>query len=79
MTRRWGLKWVSENKLDGRKEYIMWEHGQPLLFRTRQQARNSRDYRFGYIRNRPDLKGEPHGWRLPRPVRVEVIIREIAP
>lgn len=75
--RRWGLKWISENRLDGRREYILWNAGQRFLFRTRQEAREARDIKYGYIRNRPDLKAEPHGWRLPQVVKVEVIVREV--
>ena len=47
------------------------------LFRTRQQARDFREERFGYLRDRPDLKAEPHGWRMPRVVKVKIIVQEV--
>ena len=28
-------------------------------------------------RKRPDLRAEPHGWRVPRPVRVSVAVTEL--
>ena len=65
----WALKWVSENNLDGRREHIMLRDG---LFPTRAKARAYRDERYGYIREREDLRREPHGWRLPKAVRVTV-------
>jgi len=52
---------------------------QPRLavFRTRAEARVYRDERFGCIRNRPDLKAEPHGWKMPQVVKVSLSIEEI--
>ena len=69
---RWGVLWRSENILEGRERYIMWESECPMLFRTRVQARKWIHENYGYIAKRPDLKREPHGWRMPVPVRVEV-------
>jgi hypothetical protein len=70
--RRWGLLWRSENCLDGKRQHLCCESCVPVLFRTRQEARDYADRRYGYIRTRPDLQTEPHGWRLPLPVRVAV-------
>ena len=75
---RWGLLWRSDNRLDGHTEHLLrhWRTydpglvNNPLLFRTRRQARAYRDEHFGYIRNRPDLKAEPHEWKLPKVVKV---------
>lgn len=69
--RRWGILWNSKNRLDGVSRHLMWNHGPtPLVFKTRHEAREYRDERWGYIRTRKDLRIEPHGWRLPKVVRV---------
>jgi hypothetical protein len=69
----WAPKWYSKNRLDGVSEYLMWDEGLPALFRTRRECRDWISFTHGYIREREDLRTEPHGWRLPRPVRVEVV------
>jgi len=48
----------------------------PALFRTRRECRDYIKEKYGYIKNREDLREEPHGWRLPRPVKVEIVIQE---
>ena len=68
----WGLKWVNVNRLDGYHEHIVYENCLPALFRTRAEARKFADERYGYIRTRPDLQAEPHGWRVPRPIKLKV-------
>ncbi len=70
----WGLLWVSDCRLDGRSEHLIHDAGFPVLFRTRREARAYRDDRYGYIRGRHDLKAEPHGWMLPRAVKVKVSV-----
>ena len=70
---QWGIQWRSENKLDGRQEHLMWDYGvTPLLFKTRREARKFCKARYGYIKDRPDLRVEPHGWKSARVVRVRV-------
>ena len=72
----WALLWRSFNRLDGKQEFVVVEGVFPFaLFRTRAEALHFRDLKFGYIKDRPDLKAEPHGWRMPKVVRVDVIIR----
>lgn len=73
----WGILWRSENRLDGRIERLMGDPGHAcrrLLFRSRSEARKFIADRYGYIKERPDLRAEPHGWRMPLAVRVRVII-----
>ena len=70
--RAWGLLWRSNNRLDGETAYLIHEHCLPVLFKTRQAARDYANQRFGYIKNTPDLQCEPHGWRFPTAVRVSV-------
>lgn len=45
----------------------------PVLYPTRQLMRNYIVHKFGYIARRPDLKAEPHGWKMPVPVRVTIL------
>lgn len=64
---RWSVIWRSDCALDdGPREYLVGEGGELPLFRTRREAR------YGYIRTRPDLHAEPHGWKMPIPVRVTI-------
>lgn len=71
---RWALKWQ-----DSERAFILWHDAKPLLFHTRREARQYADKTYGYIRERADLRSPPHNWRMPRPVRVEVVFREVAP
>lgn len=66
----WGVQWRSKNNLDGRTEHLIWSP----LFHTRGECRQYISERFGYLRKRPDLRVEPHGWRIPRAVRVVVAL-----
>lgn len=68
----WGVLWREINQLDGVTEHLMFDQLQPALFRTRQEARDWIEEEYGYIRTRPDLHTEPHGWKMPIPVRVKV-------
>jgi len=72
MRRLWGALWHSKCKLDGVTEHLMNENCLPVLFRTRQDARDWIESNFGYIKTRMDLRREPHGWRLPKAVQVTV-------
>lgn len=77
---RWAVKWHSRNRLDGLTEHFVWTKGgnAPLLFRSRREARAHIREKWGYIATRADLRTEPHGWRLPRAVKVRVEVRERA-
>ena len=66
----WGVQWHSRNRLDGDRRHLMWSP----LFHNRREARLYIDEKFGYIRRRIDLRVEPHGWRMPRAVRVVVAL-----
>jgi len=73
VTQLWGAKWKSVNLLDGCREHLIWHNMLPALFRSRAECRAFIEREYGYIRNRPDLRSEPHGWRMPRPVKVSII------
>jgi hypothetical protein len=73
----WAVEWHSVNRLDGDQRHLIWDYGTGAgagfrLFRTRRETRAYIEERYGYIRQRPDLRHEPHGWRLPTAVRVTV-------
>lgn len=80
----WAVMKRSVNNLDGDRSYLAGRYyGNPtpefegcekLLFTTRKAARDFIEEKFGYIRERQDLRCEPHGWRVPKPVRVCVSI-----
>jgi hypothetical protein len=75
---KWGAEWYSRNRLNGTTRYLMWiEPNRPALFSTRQAARAWIHERYGYIRGRRDLRTEPHGWRLPRAVRVRWTLNRV--
>lgn len=78
LTKAWGILWRSENQLDGKQEYLVGGAGHPvstMLFHTRAEARKHIEKRYGYFRKRPDLQNEPHGWKMPQAVRVEITIK----
>jgi hypothetical protein len=71
----WSALWRSENKLDGKREHLLFENYFPVMFRTRKQAREYINARYGYIKERKDLQQEPHGWKMPTPVRIKVVTK----
>jgi len=46
-----------------------------VLFTSRAAARAWIKAKHGYIAKRPDLRREPFGWFMPRPVRVTVSVQ----
>jgi hypothetical protein len=79
----WMPLWRSKNSLDGETQHLIFRDWQTaesgtdgvLAFRTRKACREYIRRVFGYIANRPDLKAEPHGWRMPQAVRVSCRIQ----
>ena len=70
----WLPEWYSRNKLDGvTRHLILSERGEPLHFRTRAACAAFIKEKYGYIAKSPDLRREPHGWRVPKPVRVRIV------
>lgn len=70
---RWGLLWHSDNQLDGSRSHLVHENCVPVLFKTRREARAYAQDRYGYIKKRPDLRAEPHCWRMPAAIRVSIL------
>lgn len=73
MTNLWAAEWNSKNYLDGDNRHIIYRDLLPALFRTRRECREFINDRYGYIRDRDDLRREPYGWRLPRAIKVKVV------
>lgn len=83
--RGWAVKTDETSLLDGRKVRLHLsdyphqhvDHGRALLlFRTRYAAKAWIKLRRSYIGKRPDLRREPHCWRVGTPVRVTVTVTE---
>ena len=68
----WAGEWHSKNYLDECR-HLLYENCLPVLFRTRQECRDYINRGYGYIRDRKDLRDEPHGWRIPRAIKVNVV------
>lgn len=49
----------------------------PPLFRTRSGARAYIREQYEYIKHREDFRRQPHGWKLPRAVRVRMELRDL--
>lgn len=47
----------------------------PRLFLTRRACREWIERTHSYIKHRKDLREEPHGWRMPVPVRVVIQVQ----
>ena len=72
----WALEWNSRSVLDGEghRTHFIHENLFPKLFKTRHEARAWANEEYGYIKTRPDLRAQPHAWRIPRPVRVKLAL-----
>lgn len=75
----WAVLWQSENRLDGKRAHIM-NGGDclPVLFRSRRAARQYAAEHYGYIATRPDLRREPHGWKMPQAIKVRLVLAQEA-
>lgn len=79
MTRAlWTPKWTQKNRLDGLKKHLCLWHRHygvkfPAIFATRRECREFIEQEYGYIRDRADLRSEPHCWRVPTAVRVKIV------
>lgn len=72
MVERWALQWYSKSKLDGIQTHIIMDNLLPKLFVTRSEARIWAKQRYGHIAKRRDLRADPYGWRVPKPIRVSI-------
>ena len=74
MSNLWAAQWRSYNRKDGESRHLIHKDCLPKIFKTRRECRQYITVRYGYIKGRPDLRREPHGWRMPRPVKVCIVI-----
>lgn len=75
---RWGAMWHSKNRLDGLREHILFtDDCKPALFHTKAEAMSYIKLKYGYIAKRQDLREEPHGWRVPKPVKLKISFKVI--
>ena len=70
----WAALWRSNSALDGKREHIIYEELKPALFRTRHECREFIKQKYSYIAERSDLQDEPHGWKMPIPVKVRITL-----
>ena len=72
----WAPEWHSRNRLDGDQRYFMCEPKPPYvrLFKTKRACRAWIRETHGYIAKGRDLRTEPHGWFMPKAVKVNVRI-----
>jgi hypothetical protein len=68
----WAIIWRNHNVLSGESTHLIHVGCVPILFPTRAEARKYIEMAYGYIRRRPDLRRDPHGWRIPKAVRATV-------
>lgn len=73
---KWGIVWQSKNPVDGVVRHFVRgeDRSLPRIFRTRQQARDYAKRMFSDLAKRDDLRR--HGWKMPRVVRVRVVVSE---
>lgn len=68
----WAAMWRANNRRNGLTEFLIRRNCLPKLFKTRREARVWIEKNYGYLKEREDLRAEPLGWLLPRPVKVRV-------
>lgn len=71
----WAIQRCSNGRLDGKTDWIM--RGRRGIFNTRTEARAYLNKHHGWMRRRLDLRAKPHGWKMPRVVRVTVTIEVV--
>ena len=82
---RWAIFKPTDPKKNvfGESGSIPWQENgdvnRPELFYYKKDCQAVIDQRYGYLKNRgrPDLRAAPHGWLMPRPIRVRVTIEAV--
>lgn len=73
----WAVVCRSKNELDGARIWFDSTPDHPSkirMFDTRKAAREYITERYGHLRDRPDLKAEPHGWKMPKVVQIRMMV-----
>lgn len=55
---------------------LICERGLPVMFTRKKDMAQYISIRYGYIANRKDLRAYPHGWRMPKIVKVKVEVKK---
>ena len=71
---RWGVMWRSDSAFDRLSRHLIYRKRIPVMFFTRREAREWIKKHYGYISERPDLQRKPHGWKMPVPVKLRVVL-----
>lgn len=67
----WAVLWRSKSKQSGVCQHLIFDlSGVVKLFFAKRLAVEWIKKEYGFIRTRADLRAEPHGWRMPVPVKV---------
>ena len=66
----WAIEWRGKER---HLQHQWDDSGRHLLFKMRRACRELIESRYGYIKRRPDLRQEPHCWRMPRAIKVQIV------
>jgi len=75
---KWTLLWSDREysmKIVGK--HFEFKNCLPKLFNSRREARHYSQEKYGYIKERKDLRSYPHFWRMPNVVKVCVTVDEL--
>lgn len=87
----WGVRWESNSRLDGEQRWLIGSANTlhyihyitelqgctgSLMFESRRACQEYIKEKYGYIRDRKDLREEPHGWRMPKATRIKIVVKE---
>ena len=63
-----------EKNHDRTESYINWSGWGigDAFFRTKKDCQTFINENYAYIRTRKDLREYPHGWRMPKPIKVSL-------
>ena len=81
----WAILFASDNVIDGKRAHLGGGAGRSrheafmgyrtMAFATRAAARRHINENYACF-SRPDLRAEPHGWKMPKAVRVKIMIEQ---
>lgn len=80
---RWGGYWwypkqaLARNKVGAthHMEHFLFDNCEIVTKRTRIEMRKWIADKYGYIKDREDLRTFPHFWRVPKAVRIKIEVR----
>lgn len=70
----WGIVHVTKGGIDGDTERLMYSNPRDgwLIFRTKRECKAYIDNYWSYYKTSKDLRAYPYGYRLPKPVKIEI-------